>query len=136
MKNNNNAVRPNAAKETAEEVAARKDSAIEQIMWERNTALQQLRDHYHVGLGEVQNPLMKALDKTDMPLLFEEKEALCAIERELIANNRNNAADYLEGVVNFLEAILDAAEEKGLFETPEYDLDAGRFLDDRYNVKV
>lgn len=136
-KTNNNAARLNVtAKEAVKEAAASMDSAIEQILWERDTAIQQLKNDYHVGFGESQNPLMKALPHTDWSMLFKQKLALYTIECEMTNNNCGAAADYLSGVVHFLDELLDAAEEKGLFEAPEYDLETGRYLDDRYNINV
>ena len=53
-------------------------SVLEQAMWERDVALHQLRDHYHVGLGEIQNPAMTAIEGINWDQVSESVECLKA----------------------------------------------------------
>lgn len=116
--------------ETLQEKAAVVSRATyEQTAWERDTAVEQLREHYHVGLGEAQNPVMAAVESINWNCVVDavehlkagtsaERENLNKVIRVLTALHNASAAgggcEYFGKVRWCDEDLTNALEEHGI----------------------
>lgn len=107
-------------------------TAYEQTAWERDVAVEQLRDHYHVGLGEAQNPVMAAVESINWNCVVDavehlkagtsaERENLNKVIQVLTALHNASAAgggcEYFGKVRWCDEDLAGALEERGIPST-------------------
>lgn len=76
-------------------------------------------------------------ESMDWTMFYQEKMALIEVigmlQNEAEDRRKQNAAFWLDGILNMMDAMGDVAEEHGLFEYPERDMDTDRCFDERFN---
>lgn len=78
----------------------------------------------------------KFFQNIDWTLFYQEKMAVQALIPKLQSNedkSLKNGAEWLQGILNMMDAMGDEAEKMGLFTYPEMDTTSQLFKDDRYN---
>lgn len=81
--------------------------------------------------------MKRFFESVDWTTFYQEKMALIEVidmlQKEAEDRRKQNAAYWLDGILNMMDAMGDVAEEHGLFEYPERDMDTDLCFDDRFN---
>ena len=81
--------------------------------------------------------MKRFFESVDWTTFYQEKMALIDVidmlQKETEDRRKQNAAYWLDGILNMMDAMGDVAEEHGLFEYPERDMDTDLCFDDRFN---
>ena len=76
-------------------------------------------------------------ESVDWTMFYKQKMALIDVidmlQKETEDCRKQNAAYWLDGILNMMDAMGDVAEEHGLFEYPERDMDTDRCFDEQFN---
>ena len=79
----------------------------------------------------------KFFESIDWPMFYQQKMAVCELVDELMKDptdvRKQNAVAWLQGILNMMDVMGDIAEDHGLFEYPERDMDTDRCFDERFN---